>query len=115
MSGITSAPPRPTLGHDVSVKSILKVDNNTDKEFTNSFDYVMVFGMLDPCDPLMDMIQSPEAKTAIYQMLEAGLEVFPYLSCQKDELYCLIRAPLEKLREFADVSDYPMAVSARDM
>ncbi|KAJ1413446.1 hypothetical protein B484DRAFT_402031 [Ochromonadaceae sp. CCMP2298] len=32
------------------------------------------------------------------------------MAAMKDELYCLIRAPLEKLREFADTEDFLMAV-----
>lgn len=52
--------------------------------------------------------QSAAAKTCMNAMLNAGLELFPYLSVQKDELYVLIRAPLEKLKEFADDTDYLM-------
>jgi hypothetical protein len=119
---------------------LIGLHNRLSSEFSSRFDYIMVFGMNDPGNG--PMIQTDAAKTVISAMLQAGLEVFPYLSVQKDELYCLIRAPvspssvpapsilltqslspspsltsslpllqLEKLREFADTDDFPMAVS----
>jgi len=41
-------------------------------------------------------------------MLEAKLELFPYLSVQGDELIVLIRCPLHVLQRFADKSDFEM-------
>jgi len=77
-------------------------------EFSSKFDFCMVFGMLDSGEG--PMTQSDEAKTVMFALLSAGLEVYPYLSVQKDELYCLIRAPLEKLQAFADSENFLLAV-----
>ena len=62
-------------------------------EFSGLFDYVMVFKMVETLNG-GPMEQSPAAKTCMNAMLTAGLEIYPYLSCQKDELYVLIRAPV---------------------
>jgi hypothetical protein len=61
-------------------------------EFSATFDYVMVFKMDEDNNGVPS--QSAAAKTCMNAMLSAGLEIFPYLSVQKDELYVLIRAPV---------------------
>lgn len=61
-------------------------------EFTEQFDYAMVFKTVEGKDGSSS--QSAACKTCLNAMLTAGLEAFPYLSCQKDEVYVLIRAPV---------------------
>lgn len=56
-------------------------------EFSATFDYVMVF-------PMKDSDQTKVAKHCIHEMFNAGLELFPYLSVQDDELLVLIRCPV---------------------
>lgn len=60
-------------------------------EFSEQFDYVMVFKAHETED---GPGQTDAAKTCMTAMLAAGLEIYPYLSCQKDEIYVLIRAPV---------------------
>lgn len=76
----------------MATKSMLKHFGVT--EFSAQFDYVMVFKMVEGAE---GPEQSAAAKTCINAMLTAGLEVFPYLSVQKDELYVLIRAPVSSM------------------
>ena len=85
-------PKRPSLvdgTNEMSTKSVLKNFGVT--EFSAQFDYVMVFKVKEgPSGPE----QSAAARTCMNAMLNAGLEIFPYLSVQKDEIYVLIRAPV---------------------
>ena len=58
--------------------------------FSGSYEYCIVF----PVEK--DGSQSDYSKHAIKRMLESGLEIFPYLSVQKDELLVLFRAPVSR-------------------
>lgn len=85
-------PKRPSFvegSNEMGTKSMLKNFGVT--EFSAQFDYVMVFKMVDGPN---GSEQSVTAKNCINAMLTAGMEIFPYLSVQKDELYVLIRAPV---------------------
>lgn len=66
-------------------------------EFSSTYDYCVVFKMRGSNFEK----QSKYAKYAIHAMLEAGLEVFPYLSVQDDELLVLIRAPVSLMLYFS--------------
>lgn len=77
--------------NEMATKSMIKHFGVT--EFTAQFDYVMVFKLQEADGPPE---QPPAAKHCMNAMLNAGLELFPYLSVQKDELYVLIRAPVSK-------------------
>eukprot|EP01034_Spumella_vulgaris_P025764 gene25764-32253_t len=74
---------------------------NKAKTFTDKFDYVIVF-------PYEDGQQSADCRMVIHTMLGAGLELFPYLSIQEDELIVMFRAPIAVLKEIADKSDFKM-------
>jgi hypothetical protein len=71
-------------------KSVAKFKPTEVSEFSQTFDYVMVF-------PMNGETQSEEARYCIGHMLAAQLEIFPYLSVQKDELLVLIRCPVRSL------------------
>lgn len=93
MSSTMNYPKRPSFesGKSESVNlSVLKNFGVT--EFTEQFDYAMVFKTVEGNDGSSS--QSAACKTCLNAMLTAGLEVFPYLSVQKDEVYVLIRAPV---------------------
>mmetsp|Transcript_27752 Transcript_27752/g.59816 ORF Transcript_27752/g.59816 Transcript_27752/m.59816 type:complete len:763 (-) Transcript_27752:195-2483(-) len=97
-------PKRPSLALDdksMNYKGLTQLQAVS--EFSMLFDYVVVFEMVGA-------EQSPVAKFVIHAMLSAGLEVFPYLSVQSDELYCLVRCPLAKMKQFADTEDSLMQV-----
>ncbi len=88
-------------------KSIL--NHAPSQEFTASFDYVIVFPMIEvKKDNGGVREQSPVAKHVMHAMLSAGLEIYPYLSVQDDELLVLFRCPLDVLQRFADVIDYKL-------
>jgi len=67
-----------------------EIRENDMKEFSAQFDLAIVF----PMEGENHTQQSDVAKHTIYELMEAGLEVFTYLSVQDDELYCLFRAPV---------------------
>ena len=84
-------PKRPSFdgGNELTDMSVVKNFGIT--EFSAQFDYVMVFKVKEgPEGPQ----QTAACKTCMNAMLTAGLEIFPYLSCQKDEVYVLIRCPV---------------------
>jgi hypothetical protein len=73
----------------LSTESTLVVNHDT-TEFSSSYDYAIVFKMRGTNRDH----QSKHAKYAVHSMLEAGLEIYPYLSVQDDELIILIRCPV---------------------
>lgn len=60
------------------------------------FDYVMVF----KADRAGYMTNS--ATTTIRQIVAAGLRVRVYFSSSEREIFCELRAPVERLMQFAD-------------
>ncbi len=95
---ISGPPPaqKPTLkrgsnsvyGYTSTATSLRQITPST--EFSSAFDYVMVFPMKGD----QHQYQSNVSRHCINVMISAGLEVFPYLSVQNDELLVLIRAPV---------------------
>ncbi len=83
-------------------------DRAPSNEFTETFDYVIVFPMIANKDGSNE--QSPVARFVMHQMLGAGLEIYPYLSVQDDELLVLFRCPLIVLQKFADQIDFKLAM-----
>lgn len=65
-------------------------------DFAGQYDYVFVFKMIESDNNSGIFEQSDCAKNCIHSMLEAGLEVFPYLSIQQDELMVLVKCPVRK-------------------
>jgi len=56
--------------------------------------------------------QSRLTRHVINSMLNAGFEVYTFLSVQKDELYALVTISQEKLAKFADKTDFVMPLDA---
>jgi hypothetical protein len=73
------------VAHVRKRKSILK--SSVSSELANAYDYCMVF-------KLVEGKQTDYAKYIVNKMKEAKLEVFSFLSVQRDELLVLIRAPV---------------------
>jgi hypothetical protein len=84
------------VAHVRKRKSILK--SSVSSELANAYDYCMVFR-------LVEGKQTDYAKYIVNKMKEAKLEVFSFLSVQRDELLVLIRAPV-KLVLFIDFHSY---------
>jgi hypothetical protein len=59
-------------------------------DFSSNFDYVIVFPLIGKDKNQ----QSPAAKFIFSELINAGLELYPYLSVQADELIVLIRCPV---------------------
>lgn len=74
-----------------SAHSLLK--HNASAEFSSQFDYVFVFKMKETRDGSA-MVQSDVAKHCMNAMINAGLEIYPYLSIQQDELIVLVCCPV---------------------
>ena len=77
----------------------------------HKFEYVVVFPMMGPGQtPWKAHADGNEpsnrARDIVNRMITVGLEVYPYLSLQGDELILLITAPLAVLSHFADHIDF---------
>lgn len=103
-------PKRPSafMNKDDKRHSILK--NIPVNEFSGTFDYVFVFPMENAGVDGATTQQSPVTRHCLNQLITTGLEVYPYLSVQKDELIVLVRCPDDLLREFADSVDFNMKI-----
>lgn len=60
------------------------------------FDYVMVF-KLERAGVMTDY-----ATQTVKKIIAAGFKVRVYFSCSKEEVFCEMRAPVERLMQFAD-------------
>ncbi len=60
------------------------------------FDYVMVF-KLDKVGVISDY-----ATETVKRIMAAGFKVRVYFSCSKEEVFCEMRAPVERLMQYAD-------------
>jgi hypothetical protein len=78
--------PMDNAGHAKSMFGQVEIN-----EFAQTFDYCMVFPMKKENGVFQ---QSPVAKYCVQEMVNAGLECFPYLSVQGDEMLVLIRCPV---------------------
>lgn len=65
------------------------------EEFSQTFDYCMVFPMKKVKDENGKHFEQTEAaKYCVSELLGAGFEIYPYNSVQGDELLVLIRCPV---------------------
>ena len=74
-------------------------------DFAGEFDFVAVF-------PIEDGKQTDICKHFCQELLHAKFELFAYLSAQEDELYVLINATEDILKQFADKVDYELQLDA---
>lgn len=73
------------------IRSQSEIVRTEQTDFAGQYDYVFVFKMVKNDNNSGVFEQSDCAKKCIFSMLEAGLEVFPYLSIQQDELLVLVK------------------------
>lgn len=69
------------------------------------FDYVMVF-KAETAGVITDY-----ATETIKRIMAAGFKVRVYLSCSKEEIFCEMRAPVERLMQFADQVRFVVAAA----
>lgn len=69
--------------------------NHAVEEFSQTYDYCMVFPMKKVKDENGKRYEQTEAaKYCVTELLAAGFEIYPYPSVQDDELLVLIRCPV---------------------
>ena len=84
----SSVHPNSTQGGNAAFTDIQEPNS----ELSAHYDYVMVFKLEQ--EENGQRKQTAAAKDCMKSMIAAGLEIFPYQSVQKDEMYVLIRAPV---------------------
>lgn len=81
--------PHPLERHTLKITNFRNLSKSLpSKAFSYEFDYAIVFPLLPNCQ------QSFSTKYILHTILLAGLEIYPFLSVQDDELYALIRCPV---------------------
>lgn len=76
-------------------------------EFSMQFDYVAIFPWL-PGDAKWKSNEEFHIVRMVRWIAESGLEIYPYLSVQDDELIVLIKAPPGLLEKYADGIDFKL-------
>lgn len=82
-------------------------DEPSSEEFSDKFDYVIIFPW-HPEDQKWKSKEEFHILRMVRWITESGLETFPYLSVQNDELILLVRAPQALLEKFADDLDFKL-------
>jgi hypothetical protein len=99
---------------DSAEKSSVEGDSSDlpDAEFYNLYgygwDYVFVFKVYNDLDLPTDYQVANSMKNILRNIEAGGLETYMYYSVQKDEVYCKIRAPLPRLKQEADRSNFKL-------
>jgi len=90
-------------------------DEQFEQENGYNWDYVIIFRVI-PEDEEVDTYQKENAMRVILQKIHtSGLEFKLYYSAQKDEVYCKIRAPMDRLKEEADRINYKLKLNAETL
>lgn len=77
------------------------------EEFCMQYDYVAVFPWF-PDDPKWKSKEEFHILRMVRWIAESGLQIYPYLSVQNDELIVLIKAPPGLLERYADEIDFKL-------
>jgi len=77
-------------------------------DFHRNFDYCLVFPLVIKIGYGYELTQ--ESVELTVKLKKLGAILFPYLSFQKDELFVLIRFPVDKLKRFAEKSEFVFAL-----
>ena len=70
------------------------------------YDFVMVFRVWTEDDKLTEYQKKNNLRDIVRRLNRGGLQTFLYFSASKDEVFCKIRCPLERLKQEADRIDY---------
>jgi len=72
------------------------------------YDYVMVFKVIEQEDKLSEYQKKHNVRNIVTRLNRGGLQTYLYYSKDKDEVYCKIRCPLDRLKREADRLDYKL-------
>jgi len=81
-------------------------------KFGYSYDWVFVFKVRNEWDELDDYQKEFSMKRIINSLVTAGLETSQFYSVQRDEVYCKVRCPLDRLVSQADSVDYKLLLDS---
>lgn len=100
---------------DDRIKKALAMRRRKEDKFRNdngySWDYVMVFKVYRQDEEISDHQRHCSMKKVLAKLAKGGLETRLFYSCQHDEVYCKIRAPLERLMREADRINYKLLLN----
>ena len=90
-SSASFPPPDPNIKRSASMMGFSEIPPS--KDFSQQFQYCMVF----PLEGDQKSEQSGDTKATIHTLIASGVEIFPYLSFQRDELIVLIKIDVRTL------------------
>ena len=79
------------------------------------FDYVMVFKVWGDADVLTKYQQINNIRSIVQRLNAGGLQTFLHFSSTKDEVYCNIRCPLERLQAEAERTGYRLLLDSAEL
>jgi hypothetical protein len=79
------------------------------------YDFVMVFKVWTEDDKLTAYQKKNNLRDIVRRLNRGGLQTFLYFSVTKDEVYCKIRAPLERLKQEGDRIDYNVRLNEEQL
>jgi hypothetical protein len=79
------------------------------------WDFVMVFQVFTDEDKLTPYQEEFNIRNIVTSLNHGGLQTKLYFSCQKDEVFCLVRCPLTRLKMEGDRIDYPLLLDSKKL
>jgi len=79
------------------------------------FDYVMVFKVWGDADTLTPYQQTNNIRGIVQRLNAGGLQTFLHFSSTKDEVYCNIRCPLDRLQAEAERTGHRLLLDAAEL
>eukprot|EP01039_Chlorochromonas_danica_P012379 gene12379-14143_t len=89
--------------------------DNFRKDNGYSWDYFMAFKVYDEDETVSDYQREFSLTYILDRLTAGGLEVRLFYSLQRKEIFCKIRASLERLQQHADLVDLRLALDAQEL
>ncbi|KAE9032178.1 hypothetical protein PR003_g10888 [Phytophthora rubi] len=93
----------------------LQLDEEFERENGYSFDYVLVFQVHDEASELSDQQKKFSMRTILQHLARGGIETKMFYSADRGQVFCKLRATLERLSKEADRIDYKVEFDASEL
>ena len=106
--GTVTAKKRKRKKQKASSKTSISMTPEEMEDEGYGFDYVMVFKVWKEKHKLTEYQEKNNLRDVVRRLNKGGLQTFLFFSTSKDEVFCKIRCPLERLKREADRIDYKL-------
>jgi len=100
--------------YDVGLDTETKVtisDQRFMEQYGYSWDYCIVFDVVKDGRQVSDFQKQFSMEKMVQRVCDAGLEVKMFFSTDQSKVFCKIRAPLDRLKQEADRTDYKLLLN----